>query len=126
MTQSIELTWPQVTCIRDALNRIANGVEKIAEQRNAPKDFEKGIKHELYAEPRNKDFLMPSDKINMKAALDFLHIVHEQHKNADGIYLCANCPLCDQAICAYSALVTMCNAAGINTKTFFKGLTSHD
>ena len=63
--------------------------------------------------PPNAERLLGLDRSNMEDAFIHLFAIHERHKKG-GIYLCSACPLCDQAICAYSALVAMCQATGVN------------
>ena len=63
--------------------------------------------------PPNAERLQGHDRTNMEDAFIHLFTIHERHKNGD-IYSCSTCPLCDQAICAYNALVAMCNATGVN------------
>lgn len=63
--------------------------------------------------PPNAERLHGLDRTNMEDAFIHLFTIHERHRNGT-IYSCQTCPLCDQAICAYSALVAMCQATGVN------------
>ena len=99
MSETITLDWPQLQLILDKL-------DDIAAAKREPRSHASHISHRLNG----------SDAAGMKDAFYHLHDIHENHKSDNGTYMCWDCPLCDQAVCAYSALLTMCDAAGIEIK----------